>query len=68
MGMIKIMMIFFGIIFGIVVGKFSFHIYSATNVQYHGPNSTTMKNKIYKDKMTNKCYSFEPYIYMCPIL
>ncbi len=48
------------IIFGIIVGYIIFKIH---NVEIHGPNSSIVKQTIHKKN--NKCYVFEPHLYMC---
>jgi len=56
----NIIMIIISIILGIIVGCIFFW---KNNVTYHGPNSNIIKNEIIKDG--NKCYTFEPAIFMC---
>lgn len=55
--------IIISIILGAIVGQFLFIKY---NVDYHGPNSAHVKNKIHKKN--GKCYIFEPTMYLCPVL
>lgn len=55
------------IILGIIMGYILFYYYKKKINIYHGPNSSIVKNTIYKDKATNKCYMFEPKIYFCGI-
>jgi len=55
------------IILGIIIGYNLFYIFKKYHIKYVGPNSKDIKSNIYKDIKTNKCYIFEPKVYMCPI-
>lgn len=44
----------FGIIIFLIFGK-----------EIRGPNSNIFRYKIFKDNTNNKCYMFEPKVYMC---
>ncbi len=48
------------IILGIYIGRYIFKVY---NIEYHGPNSNNVKKTIHKKN--NKCYIFEPHVYLC---
>jgi hypothetical protein len=61
--MIKYIIYIITIIFGILAGYLSFNKY---NIKYHGPNSAHVKNIIHKND--DKCYIFEPHVYMCPLI
>ena len=65
--LILIFIIIIIIIFGIITGFLIFDMFKKIIIEYHGPNSTKVKNTIYKDKKINKCYIFEPKLYLCPI-
>ena len=60
--------VIFSILIGIFTGKLIFNMYKLSSIHYHGPNSSQIKNKILKNKKDNKCYIFEPHIYLCPII
>ena len=53
------------IVVGIVVGIILFVLYKKLTVEYHGGNSSVIKNTIYKDEKNNKCYVFEPKVFVC---
>ncbi len=59
--MIEITVIIIGIIFGYIL----FFLYKKFMVTYHGPNSSIVRKTIYKDEKNNKCYMFEPKVYLC---
>jgi len=59
--------VLFSIIFGIIVGIILYYHLINKNI-YHGPNSDKMRKTIFVDKKNNKCYIFEPQVYLCPIL
>jgi hypothetical protein len=60
--MLAIIIILLGIIFGFCL----FVYYKKQTVIYHGPNSNIIRKTIFKDSKNNKCYMFEPTVYLCP--
>lgn len=62
-----IVIMIISIFVGISTGKLLFNMYKLSTIEYHGPNSSKIKNKIYKNKKNNKCYIFEPHLYICPV-
>lgn len=59
---IKIYVILLGIIFGFLI-----YVLFNKNTLYHGPNSNNIRKTIFFDKKNNKCFIFEPRVYLCPI-
>ena len=54
------------ILFGIIVAIIIFYLFIKTDkIVYRGPNSKDIKNKIFKDLKNDKCYMFEPKVYLC---
>ena len=53
----KIFIILFGIIIAFIIKFFIL-------IEYRGPNSSIIKNIIYKKD--NLCYKLEPQVYICP--
>jgi hypothetical protein len=50
-------------ILGIIISILVFVLFK-NNITYNGPNSKYIKTQIFKKD--NKCYMFEPKIYLCP--
>lgn len=57
---------FISIITGILFAILIFITFNKSNYKqiYHGPNSNEFKTKIFK--LDDKCYIFEPRVYLCP--
>ena len=53
--------IIIGFILGLIIS------YYINAIRYHGPNSRDIKKKIYKSRVTGKCYKMKPKIYVCPL-
>lgn len=54
----KLISIIVGILFGYL-------IFVLLNPIYKGPNSNSFRKKIFHDKIKNKCFKFDPKIYIC---
>jgi len=63
--MVKLLNIFISILTGIILAIILVNIYIRKIPLKHGPNSSIIRNKIYKDN--NKCFRLEPRIKVCPI-
>lgn len=59
--------ILFSITFGIIIGTILYYQLHNKKI-YHGPNSNMIRRTIFHDKKNNKCYIFEPHLYLCPVL
>jgi hypothetical protein len=63
--MSEIISIIINIIISIIITYLMF-IQLNTKMIFRGPNSNDIRNKIYKNLKTNKCYTLEPVVYECP--
>ncbi len=63
--MARITSIIVNIIIGFVFGAIIMY-FIMPRVKYHGPNSTQMKQVIFRDE-DRKCFHFVPQVYICPI-
>lgn len=63
---VKIFSVFCSLLLGTILAIIMFILFNKNKYlpEYHGPNSTEFKNKIFK--LDEKCYSFKPQMYMCP--
>jgi hypothetical protein len=59
---VNVFILLLGILFG-----FMTYNYFNKSTSYHGPNSNNIRKTIFIDKKNNKCYTFEPHVYMCPL-
>jgi len=58
---------YFNIILSIIIGTilgFLFYSIKFPNINYHGPNSKNIVNKVYTQN--NKCYKLIPRVTICP--
>lgn len=55
--------VLYSVIIGIVVALVLFFLFSDKEI-YRGPNSKEVKSAIFRSD--NKCYEFEPKVYVCP--
>lgn len=55
-------------VLGVTVGVIISYIYYKIQQEsfIHGPNSNTVKKKMFKDK-DGSCYKLKPKVYICPI-
>ena len=51
---------------GIIVALCIFRLFY-TKQNYRGPNSKNIKTRVFTSDEKNKCYMFEPKIYLCPL-
>jgi len=52
------------VVLGVIITVMMFYLINIkNNVSYRGPDSKDVKFKIYKKN--DKCYAFEPKIYLC---
>lgn len=63
--MVELLNIFISILTGMILSIILVNIYIKEIPSKHGPNSTIIRNKIYKEN--NKCFRLEPRIKICPI-
>lgn len=59
----------FDLIFSVLIAIIlAYVIFFSINIKiiYRGPNSKDIKNKIYPDHKTGKCYILEPIVCDCP--
>ena len=56
---------YYSIFIGLFVGLVIEFCYSFRNAEIHGPNSNVIKQNVYLDSRTNKCFKFKTVAYVC---